>query len=83
VQSHILTVDRRSAEQKFKKHVAKEEQEWDEEIERMEIFIQKGMKLRLGFGETNKKKGSSKKPNLKEKTPSLILGFARLEQLEG
>jgi hypothetical protein len=33
----------------------------DEEIERMEIFIQKGMKFRLGFGETNEKKGSSKK----------------------
>ncbi len=31
------------------------------------FFIQKGMKFRLGFGETNEKKGSSKKPNLKEK----------------
>jgi hypothetical protein len=41
------------------------------------------VQFRLGFGETNKTKGSSKKPNLKEKTPSLFLGFARLEQLDG
>jgi hypothetical protein len=41
------------------------------------------VQFRLGFGETNKTKGSSKKANLKEKTSSLFLGFARLEQLEG
>jgi hypothetical protein len=37
-------------------YVPKEEQEMDEEIERMEIFIQKGMKFRLGVWRNQQEK---------------------------
>jgi hypothetical protein len=40
---------------------------WMNKLKGWKFFIQKGMKFRLGFGETNKKKGSSKKTKSERK----------------